>query len=149
MTNIFDIADWFLSKESMQHKKLQKLCYYYVAWGYALYNKKLVENDEFQAWVHGPVSKELYDKYKNYGWQYIPIKEFNKQLDPDEFDLLGSIWMTYGDMSGNELEALTHTELPWISARAGLGDYDLSNNIVDVNIMKEYYSKIYEANQGE
>ena len=149
MTNIFDIADWFLSKESMQHKKLQKLCYYYVAWGYALYNKKLVENDEFQAWVHGPVSKELYDKYKNYGWQYIPIKEFNKQLDPDEFDLLGSIWMTYGDMSGNELEALTHTELPWISTRAGLGDYDLSNNVVDVNIMKEYYSKIYEANQGE
>ena len=26
--NIFDVANWFLSKEEMTHKKLQKLCYY-------------------------------------------------------------------------------------------------------------------------
>ncbi len=36
MNNIFDVADWFLSKEAMPHKKLQKLCYYYKAWGLAL-----------------------------------------------------------------------------------------------------------------
>ena len=37
MATIFDVADWFLSKEAMTPKKLQKLCYYYKAWGLALY----------------------------------------------------------------------------------------------------------------
>ena len=34
--NIFDIANWFLSKESMPQKKLQKLCYYAKAWSLVL-----------------------------------------------------------------------------------------------------------------
>ena len=30
--SVFEIANWFLLKESMSHKKLQKLCYYAQAW---------------------------------------------------------------------------------------------------------------------
>lgn len=30
--SIFDIAGWFLEKEPMPHKRLQKLCYYALAW---------------------------------------------------------------------------------------------------------------------
>ena len=35
------IAKWFLSKQSMEHKKLQKLCYYAQAWHCALEGKTL------------------------------------------------------------------------------------------------------------
>ncbi|WFQ91019.1 hypothetical protein MFERI13461_00453 [Mycoplasma feriruminatoris] len=34
-----DISDWFLSKESMTPKKLQKLTYYAEAWALALFNQ--------------------------------------------------------------------------------------------------------------
>ena len=40
MATIFDVADWFLSKEAMTPKKL---CYFYKAWGLALYDEDLAE----------------------------------------------------------------------------------------------------------
>ena len=30
--DITDVANWFLLKEDMSHKKIQKLCYYAEAW---------------------------------------------------------------------------------------------------------------------
>ena len=45
MATVFDVSDWFLSKESMTPKKLQKLCYYYKAWGLALYDEDLLNED--------------------------------------------------------------------------------------------------------
>ena len=91
---IFCVADWFLSIESMTHKKLQKLCYYAQSWHLALLNKRLF-NDKFQAWVHGPVNNDLYKKYSSYGWNLIPQK--NKKIDfPEEtLQVLESVVATY------------------------------------------------------
>jgi uncharacterized phage-associated protein len=36
----------------------------------ALYGDPLFEED-FQAWIHGPVIPVLYQKYKSFGWQPI------------------------------------------------------------------------------
>ena len=72
MATVFDVAEWFLSKEAMTPKKVQKLCYYYKAWGLALYDTDFLPDAVFQAWVHGPVCPELYRRYKEYGWNDIP-----------------------------------------------------------------------------
>ena len=74
MYSVFDIANWFLSQKTMTHKKLQKMCYYAQAWSYALYNRPLMDT-EFQAWVHGPVSPQLYQKYKGHGFQELYCDE--------------------------------------------------------------------------
>src|SRR3712207_9388330 len=63
--SIFDVADWFLSKEKMTPKKLQKLSYYFEAWCHALFGRTLVNDTQFEAWVHGPVSPELYRDRKS------------------------------------------------------------------------------------
>ena len=142
--SIFDISDWFLSKEAMTPKKLQKLSYYFVAWGYALYNAALISDTVVQAWVHGPVSPELYNKYREYGWNDIEQKEDNSKLfDSKTLELLESVWFTYGDKSANELEALTHSEDPWKNAREGLKEMEPSDKPIDTEDMKEYYLSIY------
>ena len=88
MPSIFDIADWFLSKEPMTPKKIQKLCYYYKAWGFALYTKDMIPGYEFEAWIHGPVNPALYQRYAEYLWQDIPRKEDNSsQFTEKEIDL--------------------------------------------------------------
>lgn len=142
--DILDIAQWFLSKESMTPKKLQKLTYYAEAWSNALFERHLISDDNFEAWVHGPVSPKLYKEYKGYKWQEIPEKEDNSSVFKDEdLDLLESVWVTYGHNSANDLEALTHTESPWINARIGLNEDESSNNIISTEDMKDYYSRIY------
>ena len=84
MVNIRDVASWFLSQDSMTHKKLQKLCYYAQAWYCALYDGSPLFEDEIQAWVHGPVVPSLYPVYADYKWIPIPKAEFDAGILEDK-----------------------------------------------------------------
>ena len=75
MTTIFEVAKNFLERDpNMSLKKLQKLCWYAYSWFIALNNEPdeenltLLFNDYAEAWVHGPVFRNLYTdaKYNNF-----------------------------------------------------------------------------------
>jgi len=141
--SVFKIANWFLSKENMTHKKLQKLCYYAQAWFYALHGERL-EDTDFQAWVHGPVSPVLYDRFKVFGSDTIRIKgNYTPKLEAEIVSFLEDIWDTYGDNSGNSLEMLTHRELPWIEARNGYLPNERCSVVISPETMARYYKSIY------
>lgn len=141
--SIFDVANWFLSKESMTHKKLQKLCYYAQAWCYALKGYKLADTT-FEAWIHGPVSPALYNRFKDFGYNTIKIRgNFKSPFEESDLELLESVWLTYGNHTGNALEALSHTELPWIIARQGYASDEKCSIPISPDIMKSYYRSIY------
>ena len=38
MVDVRAVANWFLSRKSLTHKQIQKLCYYAQAWYCALYD---------------------------------------------------------------------------------------------------------------
>ena len=143
--NIYDVSKWFLSKQSMTNKKVQKLCYYSVAWGHALMGKAIVNDSRFEAWVHGPASPTLYKKYKKYGWNDIPKESAAPKFDNDVTELLEAVWFTYGDKDGNELEVLSHSELPWVEARKGLPATENSDNEISPKTMASYYNSIKTA----
>jgi uncharacterized phage-associated protein len=146
MANIFDVANWFLSKEPMSRKKLQKLCYYAQAWSYALRDKPIADT-EFQAWVHGPVSPELYKKYASNGFSDLfPDENISLNFTADELEILNSVWETYGESTGNSLEVLTHGELPWINARNGCASDAICHNAISPDDMVKYYRSIYSGN---
>lgn len=141
--SVFDIANWFLTKEEMTHKKLQKLCYYAQAWCYALNGYRL-ENTDFQAWIHGPVSPVLWEKFKSFGFNTIKIKgKITNNFSQKDIKLLEDVWDTYGDSTGNALEALTHRELPWIEARKGYEENERCTVVISPNNMASYYKSIY------
>jgi len=145
--SVFDVANYFLSKEPMTHKKLQKLCYYAQAWYLALFDKELFCSD-FEAWVHGPVCPDLYYKYREHKWNEIPKSAQVPEIDDDLVDFLEEVFVTYGEFSGDELEILTHSEDPWKKAREGCEDWEPSNKTIDKKVMRDYYWMIYEKHQG-
>ena len=141
--SVFDIADWFLKKGNMTQKKLQKMCYYAQAWCYALNGYRLM-NSDFQAWIHGPVSPALYEKFRRFGYDTIKIKgNVNIELDKQDEELLEDVWETYGDRTGNALEALTHREAPWIEARKGYSENERCTVVISPESIKRYYKSIY------
>ncbi len=141
--SIYDIANWFLNKSNMTQKKLQKLCYYAQAWCYALKGKRLI-NSDFQAWVNGPVSPVLYDKLHQFGYDDIRIRgRYKCRIEKEDIRLLEDIWETYGDKTGNALEALAHRELPWIDARRGYAENERCTVVISPEVMKSYYKSIY------
>lgn len=141
---VFDISQWFLNKEKMQHKKIQKLCYYAQAWHYTLYKSALFDGD-FEAWAHGPVNRQLWNELKKFGYEEIGNNILNntKTIDKDTQDFLGIVWNTYGEFDGWQLESLTHSESPWINARGNLSELQRCTNIISADDMIKCYSEMY------
>lgn len=148
------IAMWFLYVTSMSNKKLQKMCYYAYCWFIVFFNdiEMITEDncnsihvlcaDRFQAWIHGPVCPRLYHRYKEYGWHDIP-KVVSKPALPDELEaLLQQVWDAYGSFTADELESISHEEMPWKNARKGINNGEAcSNEISNYDILK-YYSSL-------
>ena len=139
--SIFDLADAFLSIESMTHKKLQKLCFYAKAWYLALYGTELIK-EPFEAWVHGAVQPELYQKYRVYGFGYIPQVTDTRKIPEEFLSFAREIFNSYGQLDGDELEKLNHSEPPWKKARGTLKPWQGSRNIISNKDMEEYYRSL-------
>ncbi|MED4229073.1 Panacea domain-containing protein [Neobacillus cucumis] len=141
-----DVINWFLAKEAMTPKKLQKILYYAYSWTLTIENESddNIENRlfdyEFEAWVHGPVIREVYESFRTYGYQEIPKYQGPLPTFSDDIeDILEDVWEEYGRYSGNELESITHQEDPWINARAGINPLERCTNIISDQAIFNYY----------
>ncbi|NJF06967.1 DUF4065 domain-containing protein [Bacillus subtilis] len=147
MLNALQVANYFLNKSvpntdySITHLKLQKLVYYAQAWYYTFTGERLFE-EQIEAWVHGPVCRELYTEFREWGYRQIIVEGIEPPiLNKNQKEILELVWDNYGAFDGKYLEALTHSEAPWIDARGEVGDFDLSNNIITPEKMRAYYEK--------
>ena len=140
-SDVFVMARAFLSISEMTNKKLQKMCYYAKAWYLAIYDQNII-SDAFEAWVHGAVQPDLYHFYKKYGFTKIP-REMNRTTIPEEFlSFAQEIYDSYGHLTGDELETLNHSEMPWIKAREGYKPWENCNVVISEDDMKEDYRKM-------
>ena len=130
--------------------KLHKLLYYVQAWHLAFYGTPLFIG-KFQAWVHGPVSPDLYQRYKSYKNMFSLIEEddisrdFSSLLEDCRYHI-ESVLESYSHLSGTQLEELTHKEQPWLQARGNAGVYDRSTKDISENDMMNYYRRMQEPN---
>lgn len=144
MISVDELAKKYLSMDvkNITELKIQKLCYYSQAWYYTLYGEPLISN-EFVAADRGPDCPELRNKYATSGANALashPDYEENYTISVLEVDTFANIvFSLYGRYTGEELSDFTHSEYPWIKARA-LTKLDKSN-IISLDDMREYYSK--------
>ena len=145
MADIFDVANWFLAKERMTHQTIQRLCYYAQAWSFAICPQP-ISTAQFEAWVQGPVCRELYMKYKHYGFNYIPQgKTALGKFFLDEESFLENVWNTYGKLSEVGLTALSQSEPPWKKARISCAPNENCHVLISAADMAEYYRSIYSG----
>lgn len=146
MVTIFDVANYFRWRidyeagDNMTNLKLQKLCYYALAWHKTFTGERLF-NADFEAWDHGPANRELYKHYRSQldrGWDPIPPDDECENFDPaevfslTELDSLQEVWDSYGHLGAKRLEELTHQERPWLETR--------KNCTIPIDLMEVYYS---------
>jgi|GEM_PF-735947 len=138
--------------EQLDALKLHKLLYYIQAWHLAFYKKPFFEG-KFQAWVHGPVNRPIFDRFKDTKWIYTPFKEedilnpkFIDSFNDDEKLHINTILESYSKFSGAELELMTHKESPWITARKGYVEVARCEVELNEEEMGNYYRARLEAN---
>ena len=123
---------------------LQKLLYYSQGFYEAFYGEFLFAED-CEAWVHGPVYKDIYFKYRDYG--YNPI-ENNLEIAGDlgltdlDAEFLENIIDKFGCYSGKTLERMTHAEEPWRLTRKNLKPDEKSNQIISKDLIAGYFNAV-------
>ncbi len=151
--NIHDVVDYIIGQfadeeGSLSILKLQKLLYYVQAWHLA-YGRGPLFAGRFQAWVHGPVNRQVYDRFRDTHSLFASVSRECIRQDFDAHALsaevrnhIDEILEAYGHFSGVQLENMTHEEPPWLEARSGLKSFERCEKELSENTMQEYYAKL-------
>lgn len=127
--------------EILTNLKLQKLLYYSQAWYLALEDTPLFEED-FQAWVHGPVLPSQYFRFRDYQWRHILFEECRPNISNKVDSFLDKIIDIFGCETAVSLELMTHRERPWLDARGDLPLDAVCNNRISKKSMKKFYRQL-------
>jgi uncharacterized phage-associated protein len=127
--------------EVLSNLKLQKLLYYGQAWYLALNDRPLFDED-FQAWIHGPVLPTQYHRFKDFQWRPIMMDLAMPTIDPGIVEHLNEIVDVFGSETAVALELMTHREQPWIEARGGIPMDEPSNAIIAKGTMRNFYRSL-------
>lgn len=123
---------------------LEKLLAFSNGVNYALNGEKLL-SEECQAWQHGYVYPDIYNKYKKY--KYNPIDSginsthgcMLSKLSDDEIRAIDLVIRTFGIYSPKTLELISHSQDPWIEKRVGYKEDEPSNEVIDEAALKNFF----------
>jgi uncharacterized phage-associated protein len=140
-----EIAKFFLflakndaAGDLISNLKIQKLVYYSQGIYLGLFNEKLFY-EEVEAWTHGPVVKELYFFYKDYGSGALPYPEqINQLMFDDHYGYLERVYTIFGQFSAWKLRAMTHQEKPWMATPRG--------QVIKVSLLKSFFCEALNSN---
>ena len=148
MAAVVDVAAYILDgmNKRVTTMKLQKLLYYCQGWHLAWEAEKLFDA-EIQAWLNGPVVREIYDLHRGLYSVECPWPDHGDPtaLSYDESTTVDAVLETYGDWTPEQLSQTTHREPPWREARKGLPKTARSVRTIDTDIMQDYFIGLLEA----
>ena len=152
MLDINQVCDYIIfrlkseDEAQLSHLKLQKLLYYVQSWNLAFYSKPLFSG-KFQAWIHGPVNRVIYDRFKDSKFIYSPIN-LSDIINPNITELISHenkshidvVLEVYAPFTDTDLEIKTHEEEPWLEARNGYVASERCEVELNENTMHRYYN---------
>lgn len=145
--NAIDIANWFLNENRKQmnfedsefitNLKLQKLLYYAQGCYLAQKDESLIKED-FLAWEHGPIIRNIYDTFKKFGATGIQYEDdYEDKLDEETKILLKKVYNRFGQYTAWKLRDMTHQETPWKETAR--------NHIINRNKIQTYFKENYNT----
>mgnify|MGYP000393569130 CR=1 FL=1 len=134
-----DIANYFLAKDKFNKYKLQQLCYLYSGWITVYQDNTNICNNIFVTSPHGPQNASLAYEYRKYEFEGInELSSTNVDFNETELFILESIWLTYGDKSYEELEAINISSPPYHNTEYYYGlNYPIEQDLIKKHFKKE------------
>lgn len=145
-SKIYNTALYVINKlEDLSPLGLQKILYFAQCFSKKILNENIFYNCA-EAWKFGPVYKEIYDCFSYYKNGRINYSEllvnYNYNLNEIEKKYLDYIIKYFGCYSAKVLRDMTHLTEPWIEARKGLSDDEISNRIIDLESINIFSDKV-------
>lgn len=105
---------------SVTNLALQKYLYFIQIWNMKA-NKKPAFSDDIEAWRHGPVIRDIYNKFRKYISSPIDpqdkvLKESRVVLDNDTYQVVQYVLQKYSELSDWDLVRIARATQPWEDA---------------------------------
>lgn len=144
---VADYLLWFAKEHGdiLTPLKLQKLMFYADAWHMVLNDGEELVQQQFEAWVHGPVLRDIYFRFNHYRWNPISQDVAKPDLPDLLQNFLSDVYKVFGGFSGYELEQLTHQEEPWRAARGDLAPDASCTAAIDKSLTHRFYTEMSKA----
>jgi putative zinc finger/helix-turn-helix YgiT family protein len=142
------VVNYLVGKcEDITPLALQKLLYYVQGFYYAFISQFIFE-ENCEAWIHGPVYRDIYIKYREY--RFDTISDFQAvddlNLTVSEKAIIDSVIKHLGCYSGKVLESFTHAETPWLATRGDLPASVSTDRKIDKKLISDYFTAVKEKN---
>ncbi|MFE0720265.1 Panacea domain-containing protein [Streptomyces rochei] len=149
MANAHDVAAYILAKAGpLSAMKMQKLCFYSQAWS-LVWDEEPLFTERIEAWANGPVVRSLYAQHRGQ-WEIHSWPSGNADnLTPDQKASVDAVLDAYGKLTAQQLSDLTHSERPWIKARAGLPPTVRSEAEITRESMRDFYASLASRSDTE
>lgn len=125
---------------------LEKLLFFSNGVNYALNGSRLI-HEESQAWAHGPVYPQIYDRYKRFGYKPIDDGIYSthgcmlSKLTDEEINAIDLVINTFGYYSPKTLEKISHSQEPWKEKRIGYKEDEAGREVIDEDSIRLFYTE--------
>lgn len=147
--HVLDVARDILERlGSLSAMKLQKLVYYCQAWSLVWDDRPLFP-ERIEAWTNGPVVPDLFACHR--GKFLVSPEDIPgdpARLDATAKETIEAVLDYYGGFNAQQLSDLTHSEEPWVQARAGMDADERGTQEISWASMQEYYSSLPPETNG-
>jgi len=137
-TPIINVAAYIIKrKHDLTSYRIQKLLYYSQGFSF-VFCKSPLFIDLAEAWVHGPVYREVFYKYRDNSIDEV-FSEFLTDIDKEFIDC---VLESFGRYDGDTLEGFTHKEAPWLDTRGNLASDIHSERVIPIEAIETYFFNI-------
>jgi uncharacterized phage-associated protein len=141
-----DVASYILQEKGrLTGYQLQKLLYYSHAWCLVTQGRPLFE-EEVRAWGYGPVVCEVYREHaRQYTVTMSDLTGDPSRLTPSDAAVVDAVLDSYGDLTGEQIEDLSHHEDPWRRAYDGTSTWH--SPVISDEATADYYSALLASDK--
>ena len=146
MVDILDVARYTLTLGPMTQRKLQILCFYMQVWHIVFKGEKFM-NTDFEAWMHGPTSERLYERYYEWGALVIPqttYSLYNLKLSEQDKAFIKGVYDLYKNYSTEDMKILSKKETPYLLTRKNLPKDAPCKAVIHNEIIRNFYTEMLE-----
>ena len=142
MERVLDVAQYIMDEykkmtgETIDEMKLHKLLYFSQRECLALTNKPLFE-EQLEGWKYGPVCRDVRSAYTTDG-----MNDVTQPIFDEAAYIVKNVIFTYGEYASWKLSQLSHLEISWKNARAGLKAEQNGSRILSLDDMRKDAEKV-------
>lgn len=151
MTTAIQLADWLVAYRvgagvPIDPMSLEKHLFYAQAFHLATKRRALFA-DDFQAWVKGPVIRDVWERYNGQSQIVEPVDD-PPTLSRDIEEFITEVAAFCGPMQPMELSLATHAEKPWVQARQGFESWEACSVVIPRDEIRKFYASIIDDGEN-